>query len=973
MFGKAIRSLGTLTDITEKKRAEQIRRENEQRYKTLFEFSPSGLLLEDATGTIVNVNEAMATIVGYTREELIGKNVSIFVSAEQTNEVEEHIRDILAGKTLVHQVTNIKKDGTKITIELRESKIGLPDGTKGILVVANDVTERLHNERELENQFEQLQAIYQLTDSINRANNIETIYQEALNVLTGTLKTDSASILTFDPDGVMRFKAWCGISDWYRKQIEGHSPWTRDAKDPVPLLISDVYSDPTLASLLPVFKKENIKSVGFIPLVHQGAIIGKFMVYYAESHAFTEAESQLLQTFAGHIAFAIERHRADLQIAASEERYRSLAEAANDAIMSINRMDVVEYVNSYAAKQFNKTREEIIGKPRSLLFPPEVVKSQGEILQRVFEQGEPVQSEYPLRLPDGLHWHDTYLVPIREKQGTIVSVLGISRDITERKNAEEAIRKSAEQQGLVLRSLPMVFYTTKTVPGMPTTWISEQVKDITGFSPEEYIQDPSFWRSRIHPLDMEWVIKEYESVVTQGAVRIEYRWKCADGLYHWFADQTVLINDLKGKPKEVIGIWLDITSRKMAEGELRESEEKWRTLMENSPGLVHLIDRNGKILYINRATLGYERDKVIGSSVYDYATPEIAAFMQSKVKEVFEEKHSVWFEIPAAGPYGSEAWYSASIGPMVRDGEVAFAIMESLDITDHKRRENLQTAVYRIAQVADRSQTLDELFGAVHGIIREAMRANNFYIALYNEQEDVLTFPYFVDEIDTPPLPGPPGRGMTAYVLRGGKPLLCGLTKFEDLVRQGEIELVGIPSPVWLGVPLIVENKVIGVMALQDYHDEQAYGEQELHVLEYISSQVAMTIRRKQTEEDLRSSEERYRLLFEESKDCIYITSAEENIVDINPAGVELFGYSSKEELISVDVSRDLYWDASQREEESRVMRRQGYVQDFELVLKKKDGTKLIVLDTATTVRDTNGNVVGYRGIMRDMTERKHS
>ncbi|MBI5216574.1 MAG: PAS domain S-box protein [Ignavibacteriae bacterium] len=971
--GNAIRSIGSITDITDRKLAEEARFLDQQRYKTLFEFSPSGVMLEDANGTIVDANESFFRMTGYSREELIGNNVRFLAPPQHREQVQKHITKILSGNILEHQVENIKKDGTSYSIEIRERMIRLPNGQDGILVVANDISERLQQEQKLKNQFEQLQSIYFLTAALNHTDDIDIIYQESLSAITRNLHIDRASLLLFDKDGILRFKAWRGISDWYRSKVEGHTPWNPQTTNPAPIFVSDVRNEQSLATYHPVFEKEHIVALGFIPLVFQDRLLGKFMVYFDAPHVFTETEVQILLTIAGHIAFAIERRQAMAELAASEERYRTLSEAAHDAIFIINKNDEVEYVNSFAAQMFNDVPLNIIGKQRMNLFPGEAAARQGEALRKIFATGKPMQSENPLPTKAGLRWHDTHLVPIKNQEGTVTSVLGISRDITERKKVEDALRLSVEQQELVLRSLPMVFYTTDVSRTLATTWISEQVERITGFSPNHFIEDAKFWESRIHPDDIEHAMSEYNGVIKQNTTRTEYRWKCADGSYRWFEDQTVLIRDSAGNPKEIIGIWLDITNQMRAEESVRESEARWRSLMESSPGLVHEIDRQGKILYINRATPGYERDSVIGSTIYDYVSTETALFMRQQVEEVFEKQHSVWFEVPAAGPYGSEAWYTCIIGPIIKDGKVASAIMDSIDITEHKHREHLQNTVYQIAQFADKSQSPEELFKGVHDSISEVMHASNFYIALYDEQDDLLSFPYFVDEVDVPNPPGRPGRGVTAYVLRTGKSLLCPQKKFEELVRQGEIELVGIPSPVWLGVPLIVEGKTIGVMAVQDYHDEHAYGDEELQVLEYVSSQIAMTIRRKQAEEDLQRSEERYRSLFEESKDVIYFTSEFGHIIEINPAGVELFGYHSKEELLTVDVANELYWEPRQREEESRIIRRQGYVQDFELELKRKDGTKITVLDTATTVRDSIGSIIGYRGIMRDITERKRS
>jgi PAS domain S-box-containing protein len=128
---------------------------------------------------------------------------------------------------------------------------------------------------------------------------------------------------------------------------------------------------------------------------------------------------------------------------------------------------------------------------------------------------------------------------------------------------------------------------------------------------------------------------------------------------------------------------------------------------------------------------------------------------------------------------------------------------------------------------------------------------------------------------------------------------------------------------------------------------------------------------RKQAEDLLKQSEEMYRSLFEESKDVVFITTAEGRFADINPAGIELFGYSSKEEILDIDIARDLYCHPQDREKVMSVFAELGYVRDYELSLKKKNDEKLVILMTATTIRDENGKVFGYRGILRDMTEKK--
>jgi PAS domain S-box-containing protein len=129
--------------------------------------------------------------------------------------------------------------------------------------------------------------------------------------------------------------------------------------------------------------------------------------------------------------------------------------------------------------------------------------------------------------------------------------------------------------------------------------------------------------------------------------------------------------------------------------------------------------------------------------------------------------------------------------------------------------------------------------------------------------------------------------------------------------------------------------------------------------------------KRRKAEEELRKSEEKYRTLFEESKDVVFISTPEGKLLDINPSGVELLGYSSKDELLEIDISRDLYFTPDDREKYQQALMWHGFVKDYELSLKKKDGQKIIVLATTTAVRDEKGKIVSYRGIIRDVTEQR--
>jgi PAS domain S-box-containing protein/putative nucleotidyltransferase with HDIG domain len=219
------------------------------------------------------------------------------------------------------------------------------------------------------------------------------------------------------------------------------------------------------------------------------------------------------------------------------------------------------------------------------------------------------------------------------------------------------------------------------------------------------------------------------------------------------------------------------------------------------------------------------------------------------------------------------------------------------DIHDRKQAEILQNAVYRIAQAADTSATLDDLFFSVHETVATVMPAGNFYIALYDAAEDLISFPYFVDEEDTPPQPVKPGKGLTEYVIRTGRPLLCDEATDKELRGRGEVEVIGAPSAIWLGVPLIVDGKTTGAMVVQHYTSPTAYGPRELRMLEYVSSQVARSIARKRSEEALRRSEQRLSLHIQKTPLAVIEWDTEFRVRQWNRAAERIFGWPAEEAI----------------------------------------------------------------------------
>jgi PAS domain S-box-containing protein len=220
----------------------------------------------------------------------------------------------------------------------------------------------------------------------------------------------------------------------------------------------------------------------------------------------------------------------------------------------------------------------------------------------------------------------------------------------------------------------------------------------------------------------------------------------------------------------------------------------------------------------------------------------------------------------------------------------AYFLTVTRDITEQRRSERAQ---YRIADAAGARGTLQAMLKRVHEIVAELMPAPNLYFALYDAPTQMLDFPYYADEHgDVPVGPEPAGRGLTAYVLRTGQPLLLSCrADFEALEGTGEVVPIGAPALSWVGVPLFTQERTVGVVAAQIYSGTTRYGQRDKELLQFVSHQVARAIERKQADDALRASEERFRALIENTSDGIGLLDPEGGILYSSPAMAQILGH----------------------------------------------------------------------------------
>lgn len=407
---------------------------------------------------------------------------------------------------------------------------------------------------------------------------------------------------------------------------------------------------------------------------------------------------------------------------------------------------------------------------------------------------------------------------------------------------------------------------------------------------------------------------------------------------------------------------------------LQDDGDHFKSLAASADAVVFVL-RGSKILYANRSAIlatGIPVDELLHVKFHELVHASQRRMIKDLGQRLQRGHHSQeQAEISLLTADGGECWLELSLLPAIFEAKPAVICFGS-DISERKRAEKVQDAVYRIAQAADRSNTLDDIYPAVHHIIKEVMLAENFYIALFDPVQEIIRFPYFVDEMDRPSKPGKPGRGLTEYILKTGQSLLCDIATHQELESRGEVELVGSPSPIWLGVPLKIDDIVIGAMVVQHYSLPNVYGESEKRILEFVSSQVARAIHRKQAEQALRESEERYRRLVELSPDAIAIHSGG-IIVYANPAALNVMGAESETDLVGKPVLGFVHPDYHQIVK-SRIQKTQVEAKIGEILEEKflrLDGGEIDV-EVVAIPTVFNGNPA-TQVVIRDITERKQA
>ncbi|HEY7617305.1 MAG TPA: PAS domain S-box protein, partial [Terriglobales bacterium] len=397
-------------------------------------------------------------------------------------------------------------------------------------------------------------------------------------------------------------------------------------------------------------------------------------------------------------------------------------------------------------------------------------------------------------------------------------------------------------------------------------------------------------------------------------------------------------------------------------------------LVESAPEAVSILDAQRRVLRISSEfthLFGYAPAEALGQSIDDLITPPDRQSESRWLQEVLARGQKTSLETRRRRKDGRVVEVFVSAAPVVVDGAQVASYVLYRDISEQKRAEGLSSALYRIAERTSATKDLAQLCIALHGIVAELVYARNFYIAICDEPNQTLSFPYFVDEKHATLTQQKLGRGRTEYVLRTGESLLCTPEVLRDLVQRGEVETGDRPAIDWLGVPLKSGDHTFGVVAIQSYTPAIRLTESDKSTLSFVSQQLASAIDYKRNEEALRLSETRHRSLVESAVYGIYRANLEGRFLDVNPALVTMLGYDSAEELLALDPKQDVFFDLTQHARLMRQFRRGARVTNAEARWKRRDGRSILVRLSGCPMNPLPGGGPSAEVIAEDVTERR--
>ena len=603
--------LTIIEDISNRKQAELERQEELEFRRLLVDSSPIFFTVVDKQGKITMMNKSMLGALGYKLEDVLGlKYITSFLPKQDQHSGKKVMEELfLSGKNTKSENHLITKTGQELLVEWYACPIVNPEEKiEFIFAYGVDITDRKKAEIALKESSERHRVFFEESPLLNWQFNIHP-------PMPIDLPIDKQI------DWILHKSQLSMVNEGFIQSLRG------------PL---DIRMEATLYENWG--SKEDHGRVTVREFINQGYSLKMYETLENTVHGdlawsiincFGVIENNHLIRIWGTTMDISDRKQSEVDLRESEEKFHKVFMESPYAITIARQEDgVFTDINKYFENNFGYSREEIIGRSAldlGLVKDPKALEKGDQILT---QEGRARDIELSIIRKDGsevIHLASSGIIELAGEPHR----LSIGKDITDRKKAEEALMESDTQNRLILDSLPIAFYRAHPADQYGGTWVSEQIDQIVGFSPEEML-GLDFWSARLHPEDRQMALRAFDGLEETKTLEIEYRWQRSDGEYIWLQDSAVLVSDDEGNPQEIIGTWIDVSDRKKSEQVIQESETRYRTLFENANDAIFIL-REDKIITCNNSAetmFGFTKKEMVGKH-----SGEISPLIQPDGKE----------------------------------------------------------------------------------------------------------------------------------------------------------------------------------------------------------------------------------------------------------------------------------------------------------------------------------------------------
>jgi PAS domain S-box-containing protein len=883
--GKAVGARGIIRDITDRKKMEKALRDSENTLRAMIHAITQFALLVETDGRVVIASPATAERLGTSEGGLIGKCMYDFLSRDIAESRKRHVDEVIREGKAVH----FEDENAGRCIYHSVYPIFDASGNVARLAIfALDFTDRKQAEEKLRQSERRYRALF---DDVPVGLGLATMDGRVLDCNKAILQMT-------------------GYTGAEIKRIN----------------VRDTYQDPQQRVQL----LERVCRDGRVEDFEVALKRKDGTTYYASLSIirWTLGGEDVLLAAQKDIT---QRKRVEQAVRDSEARLRLMAETVPDYIFQTKRDGTTVYCSPAIQQLLGYSPEERQGHNfLDVILPADLAEAQASFEQVI--KGRPLYNvEFSLAHKTGRTVPvEVSVVPVFQ-DNEVTMLFGVARDITERKQAERRLREAEARYRALVEQVPAISYTAKLDPRSTTVYVSPQFEQILGFARVDYEADPDLWAKQLHPEDRRRVLADVAQCHQTGkAFRCEYRMIAKDGRTVWLRDHASIVSDSNGKPLALHGVMMDITERKLVEETLAESEQKWRSLVENAPDVILTIDPDGTILFLNRAVPPFTPEKAVGTSVYDYVPPAYQDTVRDAIEHVVHTGKPYSYELPGKGPGGRISWYQSRLGPIIREDKVVALILIAADVTEHKQADDA------LQQSKAKYRTLLE--NLPQKIFLKDV--NSVYISCNeNFATDLKIRP---EEI----------AGKTDYDLFSKE--LADQYKADDkrVVESGQVTEI--------------EETYVGGGQETTVHTVKTPVKDEQGNLSGILGIFWDITEQKKAEEQIR----RLSSAVEQSMDGIAIVDLEPKLVYVNSAFARMFGYAPQE-MIGIALP-ELHNAEQMVAHEAHIDRVKAESRwDGELDHVRKDGRTFATYMSVTLLEDNQGQPTGILAVARDITKAK--